>query len=113
MKKYREILNNNRVCVRAVWQGEERASRGREQQYWGKMKKNVKNLSVEEAMKKGASPSSSSSNSSSGGQGHHRLNMSSKAKSDDPGKIFKLIDDNIIGKSAVFLGPFGRRKGKQ
>lgn len=80
------------------------------------MKKNGKNLSVDEATAaaamKGSSPSSASSSSnSSGGQGH-RLNMSSKAKSDDPGKIFKLIDDNIIGKSAVFLGPFGRRKGK-
>lgn len=30
---------------------------------------------------------------------------------EDTGKIMKLIDDNIIGKGAVFLGPFGRRKG--
>lgn len=80
-------------------------------------------------MKKGASPlsssaspSSSSSSSSGGGggnssgigQGRFTLNVSSSRaqKSDDPAKIFKLIDDNVIGKSAVFLGPYGRRKGE-
>ena len=69
-------------------------------------------------MKKGASPSSSSSPSGAGGQGHrlslaHNMSSSRAHKaSDDPAKIFKLIDDNVIGKSAVFLGPYGRRKGE-
>lgn len=31
---------------------------------------------------------------------------------EDTGRIFKYIDDNIIGKGLVFLGPFGRRKCK-
>lgn len=79
-------------------------------------------------MKKGGSPSQpttspSSASSSSGGspsgvantsagQGRFSLSMSTSRhqKSDDPGKIFRLIDDNVIGKSAVFLGPYGRRK---
>lgn len=30
---------------------------------------------------------------------------------EDTGKIFKYIDDNVIGKGVAFLGPFGRRKG--
>lgn len=32
-------------------------------------------------------------------------------KSEDTLKIIKYIDDNIIGKGVLFLGPFGRRKG--
>lgn len=32
-------------------------------------------------------------------------------KSEDVAKLFKYIDDNIIGKNNAFLGPFGRRKG--
>lgn len=31
---------------------------------------------------------------------------------EDTGKIFKYIDDNVIGKGVAFLGPFGRRKGE-
>lgn len=31
---------------------------------------------------------------------------------EDAGKIFKYIDDNVIGKGVAFLGPYGRRKGK-
>lgn len=80
------------------------------------MKKSGKS---DEATKKLSSPLSSSANgggaSGISGQGHRfSLNMTSTRaqKSDDPGKIFKLIDDNVIGKSAVFLGPYGRRKGK-
>ena len=30
---------------------------------------------------------------------------------EDTGKIFKYIDDNVIGKGVAFIGPFGRRKG--
>lgn len=60
-------------------------------------------------------------NTPSSHQGHQqhrfsRLGMAPKAhqsRTDDPAKIFKLIDDNVIGKSAVFLGPYGRRKGEQ
>ena len=33
-------------------------------------------------------------------------------KLEDTQKIFKYIDDNIIGKGVLFLGPYGRRKGK-
>lgn len=33
-------------------------------------------------------------------------------KLEDTQKIFKYIDDSIIGKGVLFLGPFGRRKGK-
>lgn len=31
---------------------------------------------------------------------------------EDTTKIFKYIDDNVIGKGVAFLGPFGRRKGE-
>jgi hypothetical protein len=34
-------------------------------------------------------------------------------KLEDTQKIFKYIDDNIIGKGILFLGPYGRRKGKK
>lgn len=34
-------------------------------------------------------------------------------KSEDVAKIIKYIDDNIVGKSNAFFGPFGRRKGKR
>lgn len=78
------------------------------------MKKSAK--SDEFAMKKMSTPLPAASSST--GQGHRfSLAMSSSSsrthKSDDPGKIFKLIDDNVIGKSTVFLGPFGRRKRKR
>lgn len=33
-------------------------------------------------------------------------------KLEDTQKIFKYIDDNVIGKGILFLSPFGRRKGK-
>ncbi|KAH1020022.1 hypothetical protein HUJ04_009753 [Dendroctonus ponderosae] len=33
-----------------------------------------------------------------------------KQKSEDVNKLIKYIDDNIVGKSNAFLGPFGRRK---
>jgi type II secretory pathway component PulC len=33
-------------------------------------------------------------------------------KVEDPQKIFKYIDDNVIGKGSLFLGPYGRRKRK-
>lgn len=36
-----------------------------------------------------------------------------KQKSEDVNKLIKYIDDNIVGKSNAFLGPFGRRKGKK
>lgn len=86
------------------------------------MKKSGK--SDDSAMKKVSSPLSSSP-AAAGGQGHHRFSLamssspSSSAsstsrthKSDDPAKILKLIDENVIGKGAVFLGPYGRRKGE-
>lgn len=33
-------------------------------------------------------------------------------KHEDVSKLIRYIDDNIIGKSNAFYGPFGRRKGK-
>lgn len=44
---------------------------------------------------------------------HHspRLVKSIAAKrGEDTGKLLRYIDDNVIGKSGTFLGPFGRRK---
>lgn len=35
---------------------------------------------------------------------------SSPKKTEDINKLIKYIDDNIVGKSIAFLGPFGRRK---
>lgn len=39
--------------------------------------------------------------------------ISRHKKVEDTQKIFKYIDDNIIGKGVLFLGPYGRRKGKK
>jgi hypothetical protein len=33
-------------------------------------------------------------------------------KVEDAQKIFKYIDENVIGKGSLFLGPYGRRKSK-
>ncbi len=33
-------------------------------------------------------------------------------KLEDSQKLFKYIDDNVIGKGTLFLSPYGRRKGK-
>ncbi|KYM89453.1 hypothetical protein ALC53_02292 [Atta colombica] len=33
-------------------------------------------------------------------------------KGEDITKLFKYIEDNVIGKNSTFFGPFGRRKGK-
>lgn len=33
-------------------------------------------------------------------------------KLEDTQKIFKYIDENVIGKGVLFLGPYGRRKGE-
>lgn len=33
-------------------------------------------------------------------------------KPEDSLKLMKFIDDNIIGKGVLFLGPYGRRKGE-
>lgn len=84
------------------------------------MKKSGKSDDAAAAMKKGSLPLSSSSPASSTHNQGHRFSLamssssssSSKASRDDPAKIFKLIDENIIGKSSVFLGPYGRRKGR-
>lgn len=81
------------------------------------MKKNAKSGGDElAAMKKGSPPNSASPTGGAGVQGQRfSLSMGSRTtthKSDDPGKIFKLIDENVIGRNAVFLGPYGRRKGK-
>lgn len=32
---------------------------------------------------------------------------------EDTQKIFKYIDENVIGKGVLFLGPYGRRKGEK
>lgn len=32
-------------------------------------------------------------------------------KREDVIKLVKYIDDNLIGKNATFIGPYGRRKG--
>lgn len=37
----------------------------------------------------------------------------STKKLEDTSKIMKYIDDNVIGKGVAFLGPYGRRKGKE
>jgi hypothetical protein len=34
-------------------------------------------------------------------------------KPEDTQKMFKFIDENVIGKGVLFLGPFGRRKGEK
>lgn len=34
-------------------------------------------------------------------------------KLEDTQKIFKYIDENVIGKGVLFLGPYGRRKGEK
>jgi hypothetical protein len=34
-------------------------------------------------------------------------------KPEDTQKIFKYIDENVIGKGVLFLGPYGRRKGEE
>ena len=34
-------------------------------------------------------------------------------KPEDTQKIFKYIDENVIGKGVLFLGPYGRRKGER
>lgn len=52
----------------------------------------------------GAHASSSARSARLGGGGPRRV--------EDTGKIFKYIDDNVIGKGVAFLGPFGRRKGE-
>lgn len=36
-----------------------------------------------------------------------------KKSGEDVNKLIKYIDDNIVGKSNAFLGPFGRRKGER
>ncbi|KYQ57857.1 hypothetical protein ALC60_03157 [Trachymyrmex zeteki] len=33
-------------------------------------------------------------------------------KGEDTTKLFKYIEDNVIGKNSTFFGPFGRRKGQ-
>ncbi|KYN10512.1 hypothetical protein ALC57_17117 [Trachymyrmex cornetzi] len=33
-------------------------------------------------------------------------------KGEDITKLFKYIEDNVIGKNSTFFGPFGRRKGQ-
>lgn len=35
----------------------------------------------------------------------------SSQKSADPVRLSKYVDDNVIGKSSTFSGPYGRRKG--
>lgn len=43
-----------------------------------------------------------------------KLSRSKKVqeKVEDTQKIFKYIDENVIGKGVLFLGPYGRRKGE-
>lgn len=50
----------------------------------------------------------------SGGGGVYGPRTSSLASKriEDSSKIFKYIDDNVIGKGVAFLGPYGRRKGE-
>jgi signal recognition particle GTPase len=38
---------------------------------------------------------------------------SGTGKTTDISKLVKFIDENIVGRNATFLGPFGRRKGKR
>lgn len=44
--------------------------------------------------------------------GGSRTSSNASRRIEDSGKIFKYIDDNVIGKGVAFLGPYGRRKGK-
>lgn len=70
--------------------------------------------------KKDMKKSAKNDDGAAGGVGaHHQghrfslaMSSSSPKARDDPTKIFKLIDENIIGKGSVFLGPYGRRKGE-
>lgn len=41
-----------------------------------------------------------------------RAKKSLPAKLEDTQKVFKYIDENVIGKGVLFLGPYGRRKGE-
>lgn len=41
-----------------------------------------------------------------------KLRSQAVAKKEDSAKLIKYVDDNVIGKSTTFAGPFGRRKGK-
>lgn len=41
----------------------------------------------------------------------HQSSLASR-RIEDSSKIFKYIDDNVIGKGVAFLGPYGRRKGE-
>ncbi|GAB0094864.1 hypothetical protein DMENIID0001_101900 [Sergentomyia squamirostris] len=36
----------------------------------------------------------------------------SNKRAEEINKIVRYIDDNVIGKGAAFLGPYGRRKGE-
>lgn len=42
-----------------------------------------------------------------------RLRQANTSKDEDVDRLIKYIDDNLIGKTATFLGPYGRRKGKE
>lgn len=41
-----------------------------------------------------------------------RLRQANTVKNEDVNRLIKYIDDNVIGKTSTFLGPYGRRKGK-
>lgn len=41
-----------------------------------------------------------------------KLRSQAVAKKEDSVKLIKYVDDNVIGKSTTFAGPFGRRKGR-
>lgn len=40
-----------------------------------------------------------------------KFKLQPHVKKEDSAKLIKYIEDNVIGKSATFAGPFGRRKG--
>lgn len=44
---------------------------------------------------------------------HVNFKPGSLSKKEDPSKLVKYIDENVIGNNITFLGPFGRRRGKQ
>lgn len=41
-----------------------------------------------------------------------KFRASAVSKTSDISKLIKYIDENIIGRNATFVGPFGRRRSK-
>lgn len=65
------------------------------------------------ALKKGSRAKSLSLSDDFPLKSAYRKKSSNPGRLEDMLKIMKYIDENVIGKSAPFLGPFGRRRGEE